>query len=137
MTSPRDGSVTELLAAALAARANAHVPYSSFQVGAAIRGGDGRIYAGANVENVAYPQSQCAEATAIGTMVTAGCREIAEIVIVAGGAALIAPCGGCRQRLIEFAGADVRVHLADPDGIRHSTTLGALMPLAFGRDHLA
>jgi cytidine deaminase len=128
--------VQELFEAALAARANAYARYSSFPVGAALRGKDGRIYAGANVENAAYPQGQCAEASAIGAMVTAGCHEIAEIVVVAGGPALIAPCGGCRQQLLEFAGSDTRVHLAAPDGVRRTVTMAELMPFSFGAEHL-
>src|SRR5579885_2377196 len=83
-----------LIAAARAARAQAYAPYSGFAVGAALRGAGGAIFAGANVENAAYPQSQCAEASAIGQMIAAGRRRIAEIAIVADGPALCAPCGG-------------------------------------------
>ena len=125
-----------MFAAARAVRGQAHVPYSGFAVGAAIRGASGRIFAGCNVENAAYPQSQCAEASAIGVMVAAGERVIAEVAVVAGGATLCSPCGGCRQRLAEFAGAGTTIHLGDPERIRASVTLGELLPMAFGPDHL-
>ncbi|HEX6014212.1 MAG TPA: purine-nucleoside phosphorylase [Geminicoccaceae bacterium] len=134
-----DGALSAegLFAAARAVRAHAHVPYSGFAVGAAVRTGTGRVFAGCNVENAAYPQSQCAEATAIGVMVAAGEREIEEVAVVAGGGGLCSPCGGCRQRLAEFAPAGTRIHLAGPDGIRATVTLGELLPLAFGAGQLA
>jgi cytidine deaminase len=125
-----------LIAAALAARANAYAPYSRFAVGAAIRAEDGTLHAGANVENAAYPQTQCAEATAIGAMVSAGGRRIAEMVVVAEGEALCTPCGGCRQRIREFADRDTPIHLCGPEGIRRTVTLGELLPLSFGPDNL-
>ena len=116
------------------ARANAHAPYSGFKVGACLRAADGRLFAGCNVENVAYPQGQCAEAGAIAAMVAAGARLIAEVVIVAEGEKPCTPCGGCRQRLAEFAGPDTPVHVASPAGVRATHTLGALMPHAFDFD---
>jgi cytidine deaminase len=88
------------------------------------------------VENAAYPQGQCAEATAVGAMVAAGERAIAEILVVADGPALVSPCGGCRQRLREFAGPDTPVYLCSPDGLRRTLTLGELLPLSFGPEHL-
>jgi homotetrameric cytidine deaminase len=128
--------VDDLIAAASAARTNAHVPYSRFQVGAALRGASGRIHAGCNVENAAYPQGQCAEASAIGAMVTAGEREIVEVAVVGGGEGLCSPCGGCRQRLAEFAAPEVQVHLCGPEGLRRTVTLGELLPLAFSGRNL-
>jgi cytidine deaminase len=129
-------AIADLLDAATLARANAYAPYSKFPVGAAIRAEDGRIYAGANVENAAFPQGQCAEATAIGAMVSAGARRIVEMLVVAEGAVLCTPCGGCRQRIREFAARDVPIHLCAADGARHTVTIGELLPLAFGPDHL-
>ena len=126
----------DLLEAAAAAQANAHAPYSKFRVGAAIRAEDGRIFAGANVENAAFPQSQCAEATAIGAMVTAGARRIAEILVLADSAAPCTPCGGCRQRIAEFAAAGTRIHVAGPEGLRRSFALDELLPARFGEEHL-
>jgi cytidine deaminase len=124
--------VADMLAAASAARANAHAPYSGFAVGACLRGKSGRLYAGCNVENVAYPQGQCAEATAVGVMVAAGEKEIVEILLVADSGEPVSPCGGCRQRLSEFAGPDTPVHLCGLDGLRRTVTLGELLPLSFG-----
>jgi cytidine deaminase len=126
-----------LLDAALAARANAYVPYSGFRVGAAIRCPDGSVHAGCNVENVAYPQGTCAEAGAIAAMVASGRTSIAEVLVVADGPALVTPCGGCRQKLAEFAGPEVAVILADPGGERARTTVGALLPGAFATAHMA
>jgi len=128
--------VADMLAAAKAARANAHAPYSGFAVGACLRGKDGRLYAGCNVENAAYPQGQCAEATAIGVMVAGGETEIVEILVVAESPEPVSPCGGCRQRLNEFADAKTPVHLCGLDGVRRTVTLGELLPLAFGRRQL-
>jgi cytidine deaminase len=128
--------VSDMLAAANAARVNAHAPYSNFRVGACLRGKSGRLYAGCNVENAAYPQGQCAEATAIGVMVAAGETAIAEILVVHDGPILAGPCGGCRQRLREFAGLDAPVYLCWPDGVQRTLTLGELLPLSFGPEQL-
>ena len=117
----------DLLEAALNARANAHAPYSGFNVGAALRCPDGSVFAGCNVENVAYPQGTCAEAGAIAAMVAAGRREIAEVLVVADSPVPVTPCGGCRQRLAEFAEPDTPVYL----GGHETTTVGELLPLAF------
>jgi homotetrameric cytidine deaminase len=127
----------ELLALARAAVRNAYAPYSSFPVGAALRTEDGRRYAGANVENAAYPQGQCAEASAIGAFVADGGGRIAEVVVAAPSSELCSPCGGCRQRLREFTPDDAPIHLADLDRVRRTTSLGELLPLSFGPEHLA
>ena len=123
----------EMIALARQALARAYAPYSGFRVGACLRTDTGRLYAGCNVENAAYPQGQCAEATAIGAMVAAGDHRIVEAVVASEGAEPCAPCGGCRQRLCEFAGPEARVHLVGPEGLRLTTTLGELLPLAFDR----
>jgi cytidine deaminase len=128
-------SMDAMLQAALAARKNAHVPYSGFQVGACLKGKSGKLYAACNVENAAYPQSQCAEASAIGVMVAAGEKEIVEVLVVAESPEPVSPCGGCRQRLREFAGDGTPVHLCGPDGLRRTITLGELLPLSFGPSH--
>jgi len=121
----------EMVRRAAAARANAHAPYSGFKVGACLRAEDGRLFAGCNVENVAYPQGQCAEATAIGALVAAGARRIVEVVVLAEGDRLCTPCGGCRQRLAELADAATPVHVAGPAGLRATFTLGDLLPHGF------
>jgi cytidine deaminase len=126
----------ELFEAARAARANAHAPYSRFTVGAAVRTSSGRVFAGSNVENVAFPEGICAEAAAIGAMVTAGEREIVEVLTIADGERITTCCGGCRQRLAEFARPDTPVHAAGPEGVRRTFTLGELLPAAFGPANL-
>jgi cytidine deaminase len=120
-----------LIDAAAAVRRNAHAPYSGFKVGAAIRSIEGRVHLGCNVENVAYPEGTCAEAGAIAAMIAAGDRRIAEVAVIADCPAHVPPCGGCRQKLAEFAAPDVVVTLATTDGQRLSTTVAALLPGAF------
>jgi len=126
----------ELIAAAVAVRAHAYAPYSRLSLGAAIRAEDGRIYAGANVENASYPEGLCAEAAAIAAMIAGGARRIAAMAVVGAGATPAPPCGGCRQRIAEFAGPDTPIHLATESGARRTVTLGELLPLAFGAAHL-
>jgi cytidine deaminase len=121
----------DLLSAADAVMRHAHVPYSGFRVGAALRGSGGAIHAGANVENASYSQTQCAEASAIGVMIAAGETRITEVAIVAEKLEYCPPCGGCRQRLSEFASADTPVYLGRPGSEPLRTTLGELLPLAF------
>ncbi len=130
-------AIDDLFAAARAAQANAYAPYSRFKVGAALLTPSGRVFAGCNVENAAYPQGSCAEAGAIAAMALAGERTIAAVMVVGDGDALVTPCGGCRQRIREFAAPDVPVHVAGPDGVRRSFTLDELLPASFGPDHLA
>ena len=120
-----------LLRAARAAMENAYAPYSQFKVGAAVRAPSGAIYAGANVENVAYPQGQCAEASALGALVTAGETAITAVAVVAERLEICPPCGGCRQRLSEFGDASTPVYLGPT-----TTTLGELLPGAFDREAL-
>jgi homotetrameric cytidine deaminase len=127
----------ELLALARAAARNAYAPYSSFPVGAAVRTADGRRFAGANVENAAYPQGQCAEASALGAMVAGGGGTVVEVVVAAPSRELCTPCGGCRQRLREFTAPDAPVHLVDLERVRATTTIAELLPLSFGPEHLA
>ena len=126
-----------LLAAADAVMRNAYAPYSHFAVGAALRTPSGAIHVGANVENAAYPQGQCAEASAIGAMVAAGESEISAVAVVAEKLDICPPCGGCRQRLKEFAAPDTPVYLGRPGGTIETTTMGELLPLAFDEESLA
>jgi cytidine deaminase len=114
----------------------AYAPYSRFRVGAAILGGSGAIHVGANVENAAYPQSQCAEASAIGAMVAAGETQIVAVAVVAEHLEYCPPCGGCRQRLAEFASAQTPVYLGWPGSQPQLTSMGELLPLAFGAEAL-
>ncbi len=124
----------ELLAGARAAMAEAYAPYSTLHVGAAVRTDDGRRFTGANVENAAYPQGQCAEATALGAMASAGGRRVQEVVVAS--ELGVAPCGGCRQRLKEFGTAETVVHLADEERVLRTLTLGELLPHAFEQTDL-
>jgi len=126
-----------LLAAADAVMRNAYAGYSDFKVGAALRTPSGAIYTGANVENAAYPQGQCAEASAIGAMVAGGETEISAVAVVAEKLDVCPPCGGCRQRLKEFAAPDTPVYLGRPGGPIETTTMGELLPLAFDEEALA
>jgi len=129
-------SAMDLFEAARTAKASSYSPYSHFPVGAAIRSASGRIYAGANWENVAFPQGVCAEAAAISAMVTAGEREIVEVLTIADGERLTTCCGGCRQKIREFAVDGIPVHAAGPEGVRRTFTLGELLPESFGPEHL-
>jgi homotetrameric cytidine deaminase len=126
-----------LLAAADAVMRNAYAGYSEFKVGAALRTPSGAIYTGANVENAAYPQGQCAEASAIGVMVAAGETEISAVAVVAEKLDVCPPCGGCRQRLKEFAAPDTPVYLGRPGGPIETTTMAELLPLAFEEESLS
>lgn len=113
-----------------------HAPYSKFHVGAALRAEDGSIHGGCNVENAAYPQGLCAEAGAIASLVSSGHKRILECLVVGPGPELITPCGGCRQKLREFAADDVPIHLCGPDGLHRTVTLGQLLPMSFGPHHI-
>jgi cytidine deaminase len=128
--------VAELHAAALAAQANAHAPYSHYRVGAAVRGASGAVYAGCNVENAAYPQGWCAETSALAAMVTAGERQVVAVVTVCDGEELGTCCGGCRQKLREFATLDTPIYACDAAGLRAVFTLEDLLPASFGPEHL-
>ena len=131
-----DALIQRLFDAARAARLQAHAPYSKFLVGAALLDEHGRIHSGCNVENAAYPQGVCAEGGALSAMVLAGGRRLQAALVVGEGAGLCTPCGGCRQKLREFAGDDLPVLVADPTGLRARFTLGELLPHSFGPDHL-
>ena len=126
----------DMIVLARATKQKAYTPYSNFNVGACLRAEDGSLHAGANVENVAYPEGQCAEASAIGAMIAAGARKIVEVVVMGDGDGLCTPCGGCRQRLNEFATPDTPVHICGPEGLRKTFTLGELLPHAFGPNNL-
>ena len=125
-----------LVDAARAARTQAYAPYSKFAVGAAVLDDTGRIHAGCNVENAAYPQGVCAEATALVHMVMAGGRKVRAVAVVGDAPEPVTPCGGCRQKIREFAADDVPVLIADLHNVRARYTLGELLPASFGPSHL-
>lgn len=127
--------MSDLFEAARAARENAYAVYSDFKVGAALRTPSG-IYVGCNVENVAYPEGTCAEAGAIAAMCAAGERQIIEVLVIADSPVPITPCGGCRQKLVEFAGADAQVILAGLEGETARMKIGDLLPGTFTVEHM-
>ena len=126
----------ELIEAAISAMPHAYAPYSHFHVGAAICDEHGQIHIGVNVENAAYPQGACAEAGAIAAMVMAGGRHITAVAVAGGGDLLCTPCGGCRQRLREFASPHTPIIICGPDGERARYSLESLLPHSFGPDNL-
>jgi cytidine deaminase len=127
----------DLVEAAMAARRLSHAPYSKFYVGAAMRDENGRVHAGANMENAAYPQGWCAECTAIGHLIMAGGTRITEVAVMGNGDVLCTPCGGCRQKIREFAGGDIKIHCCTEHGkLLQTFTLDELLPSSFGPEHL-
>jgi cytidine deaminase len=128
----------DLVEAAKAARLKAHARYSNFRVGAAVRDEHGRVFAGCNIENASYAQGWCAEPSAISGLVIAGGRRITEVVVMGNGDALCTPCGGCRQKIREFAADDVKIHCCAEDGrLIRTFTLGELLPHSFGPENFA
>ena len=125
-----------LWAAARAAQTRAYAPYSRYAVGAALLDDHGAIHAGCNVENAAYPQGWCAEASALAAMVMAGGTRVRAVLVLGTGGAWITPCGGCRQKLREFCDADVPVQCATAEALGPVYTLEQLLPHSFGPDHL-
>jgi cytidine deaminase len=126
-----------MLQAARAARLRAYAPYSGFLVGAAVLDEQGRIHAGCNVENAAYPQGVCAEAGAISAMWLAGGSRVQAVLVVGTGSAWISPCGGCRQKLREFCAPDTPILTANEEHMGPSYTMEQLLPGSFGPEHLS
>ena len=126
-----------LLDHAKAVRENAYAPYSNFKVGAAVQTASGTIYTGVNVENVAYPEGTCAEAGAIAAMCAAGDRKIVEVAVIADSPTPVTPCGGCRQKIAEFAQPDTIVRMYTTGGAQLDMTVAQLLPGGFTADHMA
>lgn len=126
----------DLFTAAEAIRAKAYAPYSRFKVGAAILADDGKVYTGCNIENAAYPQGNCAEASAIAAMIAGGATRIKRIYVTGPGSVPVTPCGGCRQRIREFADLDVTVISHGVEGAPLAESLGGLLPHSFGPEYL-
>ena len=124
---------SELLQAAHSARLHAYAPYSKFLVGAAVLSKDGRVFHGCNVENASYGLCNCAERTALFAAVAAGCRpgDFAAIAVTGDTDGPIAPCGACRQVMLELGGPTLKVLLTNCKGDVRSTTAGAQLPDAF------
>jgi cytidine deaminase len=126
----------DLINAAQEARANAYCHYSGYSVGAAIIDEQGHLHVGCNVENAAYPLGNCAEAAAIAAMVLEGGKRI-ERIAVAGGSgeeAPCTPCGGCRQRIQEFADENTVIITMDDSKDRQQYSIAELLPAGFHLD---
>jgi cytidine deaminase len=126
----------DMLSLARTMRERAYAPYSKFHVGAVVKGANGKLYGGCNVENAAYPVGNCAEASAIAAMVGDGEIRIVEALVMGPEGQICTPCGACRQRLREFADLDLAIYLADPTGIKQTVTLDDLLPMSFGPENL-
>ena len=131
VVAPPATKAAALFDAARKAMRESHSPYSQFPVGAAILSESGDIHAGCNIENASFPEGWCAETSAIAHMVMAGDRRIVEIAVIAEKMPKITPCGGCRQRILEFASADTRIHLCDDSGVVETLTLDDILPRVF------
>jgi cytidine deaminase len=128
--------IQRLFDAAFAVQQRAHAPYSRFPVGAAVLDESGAIHSGCNVENAAYPLGVCAESSAIAAMIAHGAKRVRALLVLGNGRELVTPCGGCRQRLREFADDGTPVLVAGRDGVRKQFTLGELLPASFGPENL-
>lgn len=120
-----------MLKAARKARSKAYALYSNFHVGAAIQGGNGKIYSGCNVENASYGLTSCAERNAIFTMIADGETEIREILVIGESEEILPPCGACRQVIAEFAPPPTVVHMCNREGKCRDTTVDELVPFIF------
>jgi len=126
----------QLVAAAQAVRSRAYAPYSNFKVAAAVRGDDGKVYAGVNVENASYGLALCAERSAVAKAISDGAKRITGVAVITSTSPPAAPCGMCRQTLAEFATDSMELVLVNDAGERLETTLGQLLPRAFRPDSL-
>ena len=124
------------IAATKEAMNKAYVPYSNYPVGALIVTNEGNTYSGCNVENASYPLGNCAESSAIASMILAGEKNIKMIYVMSQNEQGGCPCGGCRQRIREFSDIDTQVILCSPSGVQQRLLLADLLPNSFGPEHL-
>lgn len=129
-----DNSTQKLIQAAKLAQQNAYAPYSNFQVGSAILADNGKVYAGCNIENAAYPLGQCAEAGAIAAMILDGGTKIEKILIASPNEKRCPPCGGCRQKIKEFANHNTQILMYDTQENITTVDMKTLLPFAFELD---
>jgi cytidine deaminase len=125
--------VEEMFALTRAALANAYVPICDFPVAACLKAEQSRLFVGVNIENAVPGQSVCAETSALGAMIVSGARRLEHILVLGGSEKLkqfCSPCGGCRQRLLEFCDQSTLIHLVRLDGRRFTTPFFNLMPNA-------
>tara|TARA_B110000967_G_scaffold6600_1_gene6591 strand:+ start:273 stop:665 length:393 start_codon:yes stop_codon:yes gene_type:complete len=118
------------------AMSKAYVPYSNYPVGVLIVTDNGNIYTGCNVENASYPLGNCAEASAIASMVMGGEKKIKHIYVMTKNDEGGIPCGGCRQRIREFSDSNTEVFMCSKDGVQGRVNLSELLPHSFGPEHL-
>ncbi|MGE4576698.1 MAG: cytidine deaminase [Candidatus Pseudothioglobus sp.] len=124
------------IAATKEAMSKAYVPYSNYPVGALIVTDNGNTYSGCNVENASYPLGNCAEASAIASMVIGGEKKIKTIYVMTKNDEGGIPCGGCRQRIREFSDSNTQIMMCSPDGVQNRINLSELLPNSFGPEHL-
>ena len=124
------------IAATKEALSKAYVPYSNYPVGALIVTDNGNTFSGCNVENASYPLGNCAEASAIASMVIGGEKKIKTIYIMTKNDEGGIPCGGCRQRIREFSDENTQIMMCSPDGVQNRINLSELLPNSFGPEHL-
>ena len=127
----------DLINAAADVRENAYAPYSRFKVGAALLGSNGKVYVGCNVENIAYPEGTCAEAGALAAMVADGETRFTKGAVIADSPTPVPPCGGCRQKLAEFAAEGAGLIMATTGGTAAEMLVSDLLPGAFTGSHMA
>jgi len=118
------------------AMSKAYVPYSNYPVGALIVTNNGNTYSGCNVENASYPLGNCAEASAIASMILGGEKKIKTIYVMTKNDEGGIPCGGCRQRIREFSDENTQIMMCSPDGVQNRINLSELLPNSFGPEHL-
>ena len=118
------------------AMSKAYVPYSNYPVGALIVTNNGNTYSGCNVENASYPLGNCAEASAIASMILGGEKKIKTIYIMTKNDEGGIPCGGCRQRIREFSDENTQIMMCSPDGVQNRINLSELLPHSFGPEYL-
>jgi|TARA_B110000438_G_scaffold291008_1_gene327416 cytidine deaminase len=124
------------IAATKKAMSKAYVPYSNYPVGVLIVTDNGNTYTGCNVENASYPLGNCAEASAIASMVMGGEKKIKHIYVMTKNDEGGIPCGGCRQRIREFSDSNTEVFMCSKDGVQGRVNLSELLPHSFGPEHL-
>ncbi|MCH2477686.1 MAG: cytidine deaminase [Gammaproteobacteria bacterium] len=124
------------IAATKEAMSKAYVPYSNYPVGALIVTDNGNTYSGCNVENASFPLGNCAEASAIASMVIGGEKKIKTIYVMTKNDEGGIPCGGCRQRIREFSDENTQIMMCSPDGVQQRINLSELLPNSFGPEHL-
>ena len=132
-----DDVLRQLFDAALDVQQRSHAPYSNYHVGCSVLTTTGQIYVGANIENSAYPQGLCAEATALAVMASQGEREAKVVLTVCDSEGLATSCGGCRQKIREFATSDTIIHACSKNGLWATYTMDGLLPDSFGPEHLS